>query len=89
MKTSKESESASQVDAIVIRRKILSFTEDFLIEILSGNAVVTNIPDDAKIIRTNYNYKSGHWDVVLEHNSFEPVTEGEEYPNFIGEVKAV
>lgn len=80
---------SGQNEPLVIRRKILSLGDMDLIGLFSNKVKITNIPAGAEIHRVNYSHRSGCWDVVLEHDSFEITKEGCEYPSFYAKVKAV
>jgi hypothetical protein len=42
--------------------------------------VVSEIPDDAKLVRISYQHETGCWHFIFEHDSFDPVEEGHLIP---------
>lgn len=58
------------------RLKLFRITEDCLLEVLRGEAIVEGLPIGAKIERVNYDFASMSFGLMCSHESFHPVPEG-------------
>lgn len=64
------------------RVQIIRVGEDLFVDCLMGRTELRGLPDGSRIIRVNYRIECLGWDVMLWHDSFDPVPEGGEVPQY-------
>lgn len=63
-------------------RNLAAFTvgQDTILEALAGRVYIEGIPDGARIVGVDRNVMCLGFEIILEHNSFDEVQEGEMIP---------
>ncbi len=72
-----------------MNRKIMWLNQISLMGILRGSVVIENLSEDAEIVGIQFEFSSGNLEVILQHESFDPVELGNRYPVFMAELRTI